>query len=160
MQTSITEYKRQKREYKVLKIPQKALTLQSKKMQKCKNLVTQNIQKIQHTMRRPNLRIIGIEECEDNMCFYIYLQFYQKYFPCKSSILSENIYNTTFNRLRNILCLQFYLYKVANFNVFFYIFLEFNQRYFPCTSSVLSENVFNSSFNQLRNVFMASILSV
>jgi uncharacterized coiled-coil protein SlyX len=29
---------------------------------KCKNLLTQNIQKIQDTMKRPNLRIIGIEE--------------------------------------------------------------------------------------------------
>ena len=31
---------------------------------KCKNLLTQNIQKIQDTMRRPNLRIIGIDEKE------------------------------------------------------------------------------------------------
>jgi hypothetical protein len=29
---------------------------------KCKKLLTQNIQKIQDTMKRPNLRIIGIEE--------------------------------------------------------------------------------------------------
>ena len=29
---------------------------------KCKKLLTQNIQEIQDTMRRPNLRIIGIEE--------------------------------------------------------------------------------------------------
>ena len=32
---------------------------------KCIKLVTQNIQEIQNTMRRPNLRIIGIEETED-----------------------------------------------------------------------------------------------
>ena len=32
---------------------------------KCKKLVTQNIQEIQDTMRRPNLRIIGIDENED-----------------------------------------------------------------------------------------------
>jgi predicted nucleic acid-binding Zn-ribbon protein len=32
---------------------------------KCKNLITQNIQKFQHRIRRPNLRIIGIEESED-----------------------------------------------------------------------------------------------
>jgi hypothetical protein len=32
---------------------------------KCKNLLTPNIQEIQDTMRRPNLRIIGIEESED-----------------------------------------------------------------------------------------------
>jgi chromosome segregation ATPase len=33
---------------------------------KCKKLLTQNIQEIQNTMRRPNLRIIGIEENEDS----------------------------------------------------------------------------------------------
>ena len=33
---------------------------------KCKKLLTQNIQEIQNTMRRPNLRIIGIEESEDS----------------------------------------------------------------------------------------------
>ena len=32
---------------------------------KCKKLITQNIQELQDTMRRPNLRIIGIEESED-----------------------------------------------------------------------------------------------
>ena len=32
---------------------------------KCKKLVTQNIQEIQDTMRRPNLRIIDIDESED-----------------------------------------------------------------------------------------------
>ena len=31
---------------------------------KCKKILTQNIQEIQDTMRRPNLRIIGIEERE------------------------------------------------------------------------------------------------
>jgi chromosome segregation ATPase len=33
---------------------------------KCKNLLTQNIQEIQDTMRRSNLRKIGIEESEDS----------------------------------------------------------------------------------------------
>ena len=33
---------------------------------KCKKLLIQNIQEIQETMRRPNLRIIGIEESEDS----------------------------------------------------------------------------------------------
>jgi uncharacterized coiled-coil protein SlyX len=33
---------------------------------KCKNLLTQNIQEIQGTMRRPNLRIIDIEESKDS----------------------------------------------------------------------------------------------
>jgi hypothetical protein len=32
---------------------------------KCKKILNQSIQKIQDTMRRPNLRIIGIEESED-----------------------------------------------------------------------------------------------
>ena len=31
----------------------------------CKKLLTQNIQEIQDTMRRPNLRIIGVDENED-----------------------------------------------------------------------------------------------
>jgi hypothetical protein len=33
---------------------------------KCKKILTQNIQKMQNTMRRPDLRIIGIEESEDS----------------------------------------------------------------------------------------------
>jgi hypothetical protein len=32
---------------------------------KCKNILTQSIQEIQDTMRRSNLKIIGIEEKED-----------------------------------------------------------------------------------------------
>ena len=32
---------------------------------KSKKILTQNIQKIQDTMRRPNLKIIGIDENED-----------------------------------------------------------------------------------------------
>ena len=32
---------------------------------KCKEILTQNIQEIQDTMRRPNLRIIDIDENED-----------------------------------------------------------------------------------------------
>jgi wobble nucleotide-excising tRNase len=32
---------------------------------KCKRILTQNIQEIQDTMRRPNLKIIGINEIED-----------------------------------------------------------------------------------------------
>ena len=32
---------------------------------KCKKILTQNIQKIQDTMRRPNLQIIGVDENED-----------------------------------------------------------------------------------------------
>jgi hypothetical protein len=32
---------------------------------KCKKILTQNIQEIQDTMRRPNLPIIGVDENED-----------------------------------------------------------------------------------------------
>ena len=32
---------------------------------KCKSILTQNIQEIQYTMRRPNLRIIGVDKNED-----------------------------------------------------------------------------------------------
>jgi hypothetical protein len=32
---------------------------------KCKKILTQNIQEIQDTMRRPNIRIIGVDENED-----------------------------------------------------------------------------------------------
>jgi len=32
---------------------------------KCKKILTQNIQETQDTMRRPNLRIIGVDENED-----------------------------------------------------------------------------------------------
>jgi hypothetical protein len=32
---------------------------------KCKNILTQNIQEIQDTMRRPNLQTIGVDENED-----------------------------------------------------------------------------------------------
>ena len=36
-----------------------------KEIAKCKKILTQNIQEIQDTMRRPNLQIIGIDENED-----------------------------------------------------------------------------------------------
>ena len=37
-----------------------------KENEKCKKVLTQNIQEIQDTLRKPNLRIIGIEESEDS----------------------------------------------------------------------------------------------
>ena len=40
-----------------------------------------------------------------NVFVYLFLDFYQKYFPCKSSMLSENVYNSTFNQLRIIFIL-------------------------------------------------------
>jgi wobble nucleotide-excising tRNase len=36
-----------------------------KENSKCKKILTQDIQEIQDTMRRPNLRIIGIDEIEE-----------------------------------------------------------------------------------------------
>jgi hypothetical protein len=41
------------------------LTQQEKEKAKCKKFLTQNIQEIQNTVRRRNLRIICIEESED-----------------------------------------------------------------------------------------------
>ena len=39
-----------------------------KENQSVKNFLTPNIQEIQDTMKRPNLRIIGIEERKDSQC--------------------------------------------------------------------------------------------
>jgi hypothetical protein len=36
-----------------------------KESAKCKKILTQNIQEIKETMRRPNLRIIGVNENKD-----------------------------------------------------------------------------------------------
>ena len=46
------------------KITYKTLTQQSEKMQNAKTILSHDIQEIQHTMRRRNLQIIGIEENE------------------------------------------------------------------------------------------------
>ena len=64
MKASATEYKRWKRESQVQKIAQRTPAQQSKNG-KCKKILTQNIQEIQDTMRRPNLWIIGVDENED-----------------------------------------------------------------------------------------------
>ena len=63
MEASPTEYKRKKREFQVQKKPQKTLIV--KENTKCKKLLTPNIQEIEDTMRRPNLRIIGVDKNED-----------------------------------------------------------------------------------------------
>ena len=44
------------------KITYKTLTQQSEKMQNAKTILSHDIQEIQDKMRRPNLRILGIEE--------------------------------------------------------------------------------------------------
>ena len=66
MQASPAEYKRQKRESQVQKIPWKTWTQQSKTNAKGKKLLTENIKEIQDKLRKPNLRIISIEESEDS----------------------------------------------------------------------------------------------
>jgi hypothetical protein len=51
---------------------------------KCKNLLTQNIQEILDTMRRPNLRKIVIEESEDSQLKrpeHIFNQIIEENFP-------------------------------------------------------------------------------
>ena len=51
---------------------------------KCKKLVSQNIQEIQDTMKRPNLRIIGIDESEDSQLkgpANIFNKLWKKTFP-------------------------------------------------------------------------------
>ena len=47
------------------KIPQRTSVKQAKKNEKCKKILTQNIQEGQDTMRRPNLQILGVDENED-----------------------------------------------------------------------------------------------
>ena len=44
----------------------KDINITVKENTKSKKLLTQNIQETQNTMKRPNLRIIGIEESEDS----------------------------------------------------------------------------------------------
>jgi hypothetical protein len=50
---------------------------------KCKKILTQNIQEIQDTMRKPNLWIIGVDENED----------FQLKGPANNKIIEENIPN-------------------------------------------------------------------
>jgi hypothetical protein len=64
MRASATEYKRWKRESGAEdSIENMGTTI--KENTKCKKILTQNIQEIQVTMRRPNLQIIGVDENED-----------------------------------------------------------------------------------------------
>ena len=65
MQASPTEYK--KIEERILGAEDTIENIDTtvKENAKCKKLLTQNIQEVQKTIRRPNLRIIGIEECKD-----------------------------------------------------------------------------------------------
>jgi hypothetical protein len=66
MQVSPTKYKRWKRESQVQEDTIENINTTVKENAKSKKILTQNIQEIQDTMRRPNLRIIGIKESEDS----------------------------------------------------------------------------------------------
>jgi uncharacterized coiled-coil protein SlyX len=79
---------------------------------KCKKLLTQNIQEIQDTMRKPNLRIIGIEDNEDSQLkgpVNIFNKVIEENFPNLKKEMPMNIKETyrTLNRLdqkRNSSC--------------------------------------------------------
>ena len=61
---------------------------------KCKKLLTQNIQEIQDTMRRPNLRIIGIKESKDSQLkgpVNIFNKITEENFPNLKKEMSMNI---------------------------------------------------------------------
>jgi hypothetical protein len=61
---------------------------------KCKKVLTQNIQEIQDTMRRPNLRIIGIEESEDSQIkgpVNIFNRIIEEIFPILKKEMPMNI---------------------------------------------------------------------
>ena len=88
------------------------MNLTVKENAKCKKLVTQNIQEIQDTMRRPNLRIIGIDESGDLQLkgpANIFNKIMEENFPNLKREMSMNIQEAykTPNRLdqnRNISC--------------------------------------------------------
>jgi uncharacterized coiled-coil protein SlyX len=79
---------------------------------KCKKLLTQNIQKVQDIMRRPNLKIIGIEEREDYQLKWpvnIFNKIIEENFPNLKKEIPINIQEAyrTLNRLeqkRNSFC--------------------------------------------------------
>ena len=79
---------------------------------KCKNLLTPNIQEIQDTMRRPNLKIIGIEESEDPQLkgpVNVFNKIVKENFPNLKKEMPMNIHETyrTLNSLdqkRTSLC--------------------------------------------------------
>jgi hypothetical protein len=61
---------------------------------KCKKILTQNIQEIQDTMRRPNLRIIGVDENEDFQLkgpANIFNNIIEKKFPNLKKVMPMNI---------------------------------------------------------------------
>jgi hypothetical protein len=87
---------------------------------KCKMFLTENIQEIQDTMRRPNLRIIGIEESEDSQTkgpVNIFNKSIEENFPNLKKEMAMNIQEAyrTPNRLdqkRN--CSNHTIFKTSN----------------------------------------------
>jgi hypothetical protein len=68
---------------------------------KCKKILTQNTQEIQDTMRRPNLRLIGIDENED--------------FELKGPVnISNKIIEENFPNLRKKMTMNTQAYKTPN----------------------------------------------
>ena len=61
---------------------------------KCNNFLTKNIQEIQNSMRRPNLRIIGKEESDDFQLLGPVIIF--------NKIIEDNLPNLENERLMNI----------------------------------------------------------
>ena len=61
---------------------------------KCKKILTQNIQEIQDTMRKPNLQIIGVDENEDYQLKELANIF--------NKIIEENLPNLKNDMLMNI----------------------------------------------------------
>jgi hypothetical protein len=63
-------------------------------MQKCKKILTENIQEIQDTMKSPNLRLIGIDENEDfqlNGSVNIFNKIIEENFPNLKKEMTINI---------------------------------------------------------------------
>jgi hypothetical protein len=65
MRATATEYKRWKKESPGEEDSIENISTTVKENGKCKKILTQNIQEIQDTMRRPNLQIIGVDVNED-----------------------------------------------------------------------------------------------
>jgi predicted nucleic acid-binding Zn-ribbon protein len=59
--------------------------------EKCKKLLTQNIQEIQDTMRRPNLKIIGIEDSQLKGPVNIFNKIIEENFPNLKKEMHINI---------------------------------------------------------------------
>jgi hypothetical protein len=75
-------------------------------MQNAKKLLTQNIQEIQNTMRRPNLRIIDIEESNDSHVkgrVNIFNKIIEENFPDLKQEMPMNIQDSTRKEISPVL---------------------------------------------------------